>query len=1086
MFTLDSLKEALLQASPRTFPEKPISEEKYRAGFDELMKGSELITYREFIIPQLSRLLEALTKTHKHLSVLEIGPGAESVLGHLPKHQREKVGSYVAFEPVGLLAAKLKNWLCSKIGGSTPFPNQRCLPIVHEMAFHPRPERRCPVNDSYQGRFHIILFCHSIKNDLPEGMASVTNRDEELNNFACLVAGFAAKDDDLQCSIQERWRDICRECGDGDFLSNRLFFRSPTMLATFTKRSVSFSELAMQVPLRSEKRRLKNREASDNQPTAVLRPTTIRQIQQCILWAIKHGFSLSIIGGGHSGHCVRPNVVAIDMEAFDQLHIVPAEENESRPFTGSRALIVAGAGCKTGDITRRASDAHLTIPLGARPSVGAGLWLQGGIGHLTRTFGLTCDAIVGVVMVGVESGQVLCIGDVPSSHQPADAIRPEYESDLLPAIKGAGTNFGIVLKVVFRTFPVPTYHIREWVLRMKDQEEAILKLGTYTIWCTDSLPLESSADFYLYVEADQLCLGVTVIELSTQRTDPDNSVSAAMEATLGAANTHRTVDSLGLFDVDMYMHGMHGGHGKGKTSSFKRCVFLRNMANPATTLVKAIETRPTPMCYLHLLQGGEAAQRVATPSAFSCRNWDYACVVTGIWPREDDHTALRHSVVDWVYQVTAALLPFSDGVYGADLGPDPRDKMLACRAFGANLPALACLKRRLDPHGVLVHACPLREPLVGPKLIIMVSGSSGAGKDYCADVWSISDKTKCDYAVAAGADRDRLLCDREYKEHHRASLTAFFRAQLKRHPQLLEEHFLQLVATAADIDVLLISGMRDEAPVSTYSPLVPRSRLLEIHVSGREEERTSRQGHCNISARGQAHGESSDNTSGTALAIPSLEFYNDESGPVQASEFARKYILPFLSKDLQRLADMVRSVSGFPRSGVTFQHVLNIVQVQSGLPLCAHLMKTHFVGDWTQVHRIVCCEVGSFPFASALGTTVDIPLVLIREAGKLPPPIVSVHKPKSHIASCHSSDGRIEMDPSLIPSNTSIVIVDDVLATGRTLCATIDLLRKARVMVHDISVMVVAEFPIHRGRELLRQRGYGGIRVQSLLVFDGA
>ena len=38
--------------------------------------------------------------------------------------------------------------------------------------------------------------------------------------------------------------------------------------------------------------------------------------------------------------------------------------------------VVAEAGCKTGDIVRETMAAGLTVPLGARPSVGAGLWLQ--------------------------------------------------------------------------------------------------------------------------------------------------------------------------------------------------------------------------------------------------------------------------------------------------------------------------------------------------------------------------------------------------------------------------------------------------------------------------------------------------------------------------------------------------------------------------------------------------------------------------------------------------------------------------------------------------------------------------------------
>jgi hypothetical protein len=47
------------------------------------------------------------------------------------------------------------------------------------------------------------------------------------------------------------------------------------------------------------------------------------------------------------------------------------------------------------------------------------------------------------------------------------------------------------------------------------------------------------------------------------------------------------------------------------------------------------------------------------------------------------------------------LLPMSSGVYGADLGPDPRDAMLTVKAFGLNRPCLALLKHSLDPGNVL-------------------------------------------------------------------------------------------------------------------------------------------------------------------------------------------------------------------------------------------------------------------------------------------------------------------------------------------------------------------------------------------------
>ena len=119
------------------------------------------------------------------------------------------------------------------------------------------------------------------------------------------------------------------------------------------------------------------------------------------------------------------------MGAFNQVHILMAGEDETDSGSDSGSLVVAEAGCKTGDIVRKTMAVGLTVPLGARPSVGAGLWLQGGIGHLARLHGLACDAIVGAVVVSVDSGQVLCVGHVPSQHRPAGAVRPENEAGLL-------------------------------------------------------------------------------------------------------------------------------------------------------------------------------------------------------------------------------------------------------------------------------------------------------------------------------------------------------------------------------------------------------------------------------------------------------------------------------------------------------------------------------------------------------------------------------------------------------------------------------------------------------------------------------
>ncbi len=93
MATLNALKQALRQKATTTaaIPTQPLSESQYDAGFNILLQGSAKQIYEEFIVPQLSLLLATLLQSRVCISVLEIGPGPESVLGRLPAHQRQRI-----------------------------------------------------------------------------------------------------------------------------------------------------------------------------------------------------------------------------------------------------------------------------------------------------------------------------------------------------------------------------------------------------------------------------------------------------------------------------------------------------------------------------------------------------------------------------------------------------------------------------------------------------------------------------------------------------------------------------------------------------------------------------------------------------------------------------------------------------------------------------------------------------------------------------------------------------------------------------------------------------------------------------------
>ncbi|KAH0496819.1 hypothetical protein TgHK011_004164 [Trichoderma gracile] len=875
MATLEALKQALRQKA--TSPTKPLTDEQYSAGFDILLHGPGWTSYQDFIVPQLTQLLTPLCNSRACVSVLEVGPGPKSVLGHLPDDLRRKMAKYAAFEPNDLFAANLEQWLCPSSETKSLLPCLQSPPDIRRKPFvlDSRKGMSTDITNDRQERFDVVLFCHSMfgmsRNQpkrkyieraldmlvvqpeggvvvvfhrdgtlgfdglvcnqtapFPTGIVGVADDDKVLDRFASFIAGFVMQDQAADEAIRAEWRKVCRAMGRREEARpGVVLFSAPDVMMAFTHHATMLQELEEQVPLAKGDEKIKNWEARLHRPATVVRPTEIPHVQQCVRWALKHRVGLNVVGGGHSGHCPWSHVVAVDMEAFHQVHILPVEVDGRECHSSALAFVViAEAGCKSGDVIRKTTAVGLTVPLGSRPSVGAGLWLQGGLGHLARLYGLSCDAIVGAVVTAVDSAQ-----------NPLSRFR-------------AGSTL----------------------------------------------------------------------------------------ANLCCAPRERCRD----------------------------------------------------------VGGGAIADVAPEAAAFGCRDWDFACVVTGVWPRDRDGTDDARAAVRWVSDVARDLLPLSSGTYGADLGPDPRDAALAARAFGPNRPRLARLKRGADPCNLLAYGCPLPQAPMDPKLIILVTGDSGAGKDYCADVWasvlnnsapvtararvvSISAATKREYAAATGADLKTLLQDRAYKEQHRPALTAFFQSQVRRRPRLPEEHFLGVVHGAGDTDVLLISGMRDEAPVAALSHLVPDSRVVEVRVNAGEEILRLRWGHqSDDEDRGR------DNERGTPDSTvldwcPNFSFNNDMYGGEAAEQFAQRCLVPLLHEDLQRLASMIRSVPDFPRPGIQFRHVLGICRQPGGLALCTKLLRSQFGDGWIETGAVVCCEAGGFVSASPLAERVGVPLVLVRE-----------------------------------------------------------------------------------------------------------
>ena len=376
MVTLDFLKWALRQKVPAaaSSSKQPLSDTQYSVGFDTLVRGPGCTTYQDFIIPQLSQLLVPLLQSRTHISTLEFGPGPKSLLGYLPGGLRRRIRRYTACEPNNLFATRLEEWLCSASETESPLPCIEKAPDIHRIPFVLGDNIRKGINigtSDDDEKYDIILFCHSMYGmkpkhryieralemlverpqggmvvifhrdgslhfdglvchrtaSFPTGVVRVANDDEVLDCFAPIIAGFVMQDVDADRAIRVEWREMCRALGRREEgYPDHLLFSSPELMVAFTQHATTLLELAAQVPLGERDKTTKNRDARLHRPATIIRPTEVRHVQQCVRWALKHWVGLTVVGGGHSGHCLWPNVVSIDMGAFGQVHILTVEE----------------------------------------------------------------------------------------------------------------------------------------------------------------------------------------------------------------------------------------------------------------------------------------------------------------------------------------------------------------------------------------------------------------------------------------------------------------------------------------------------------------------------------------------------------------------------------------------------------------------------------------------------------------------------------------------------------------------------------------------------------------------------------------
>src|SRR5947209_1033724 len=174
----------------------------------------------------------------------------------------------------------------------------------------------------------------------------------------------------------------------------------------------------------------------DRHPALITHCADVADVISAVNFARQHQLTLAVRGGGHNGAGLGTcdGGLVIDLSRMKGIRVDPTK----------RTVRVEG-GCTWGDVDHATHPFGLATPSGFISSTGVGgLTLGGGIGYLSRTYGLTIDNLLGVDMV-------LADGSVVTANA-------QQNADLFWALRGGGGNFGVVTSFLFRLHPISTVY----------------------------------------------------------------------------------------------------------------------------------------------------------------------------------------------------------------------------------------------------------------------------------------------------------------------------------------------------------------------------------------------------------------------------------------------------------------------------------------------------------------------------------------------------------------------------------------------------------------------------------------------------
>jgi len=408
----------------------------------------------------------------------------------------------------------------------------------------------------------------------------------------------------------------------------------------------------------------------DKYPSMIAQCANVQDVISCVNFAGKNNMLLAVRGGGHNagGLGIADDALVIDLSMMKDIKV----------DTASKTVRVQG-GCLLKEMDAATHEVGMTVPAGIFGTTGvAGLTLGGGLGYMTRQYGLSIDNLLEADVVLANGSQV--------------KASAKENPDLFWALRGGGGNFGVVVSFVFKLQPSHTVYGGPMLWDINDTKEMLIWYHHFISNAPDTvygffatLTVPPVAPFPEHLHLKKMC---GIVWCYTGDMDKAEDVFKPIRAVKTPA-----LDFAGPIPVPALQTLFDGLYPPGLLWYWK-ADYVRDLPEAAIDIhVKYGNELPTPLSSMHMYPVNGAASRVnKKDTAWNYRDANYAVVIVGI----DAEPGNKEKIIGWAREYWDAQHPYSAGGAYINFMMDEGEEQIKA-TYGGNYKRLSEIKAKYDP-----------------------------------------------------------------------------------------------------------------------------------------------------------------------------------------------------------------------------------------------------------------------------------------------------------------------------------------------------------------------------------------------------